>query len=54
MKMWMIGIGATLLIIASVIVEIIDIDSPIWVAMFFTGEIAAVLCAFFETFMRNH
>ena len=54
MKMWMIGIGATLLIIASIIAEIIEPYSLVWVVMLLVGEIVAVSYVFWVFAVYNH
>lgn len=54
MKMWMIGIGATLLIIASIIAEIIEQYSLVWVVMLLVGEIVAVSYVFWVFAIHNH
>ncbi len=52
--MWMIGIGATLLIIASIIAEIIEPYSLVWVVMLLVGEIVAVSYVFWVFAIYNH
>ncbi len=52
--MWMIGIGATLLIFASIIAEIIEPYSLVWVGMLLVGEIVAVSYVFWVFAIYNH